>query len=399
MSNGLISDLKSLDKNGETTGKDCMTTGKMLARYRSNWQDEMDNATLYRAIAELESQSQLKEIYRRMAQAEETHARFWAEKLESHGFQLQAHKPGWRTRLLIWLAHRFGPQFILPTLSQREQVDSHAYDKQPEAHEVNMPRDEQSHARLLRTITDVSPYGMEGSKVAQLEGRHRATGGNALRAAVLGANDGLVSNLSLVMGVAGANLAGNAILITGLAGLLAGACSMALGEWLSVQSARELYERQIAIEKAELAQAPEEEKAELALIYQSKGVPEEEARILANRLLSDKENALDTLSREELGIDPKELGGSAWVAAGTSFGLFAVGAIFPVLPFFFLSGFAGVITSLLFSALALFVIGAGVTLLTGRGVLYSGFRQVIFGLLAAAITFGVGKLIGVSIGG
>jgi hypothetical protein len=160
---------------------------------------------------------------------------------------------------------------------------------------------------------------LEGGALAQIEGRHRAGGGNALRAAVLGANDGLVSNMSLVMGVAGAALSGSVILVTGLAGLLAGAFSMALGEWLSVQSSRELYERQIAIEKEEIIANPAEEAEELALIYQARGLEEAESRVLAKRILADEGSALETLSREELGIDPSELGGSAWEAAITSF--------------------------------------------------------------------------------
>lgn len=240
---------------------------------------------------------------------------------------------------------------------------------------------------------------MEGSRIAQLEGRHRAIGGNALRAAVLGANDGLLSNFSLVMGVAGANLSARSVLVTGFAGLPAGACSMALGEWLSVQSARELYQRQIEVKRQELVEVPEEEAEELALIYQAKGLPEDEARSLAKRLIDDQAQALDTLAREELGINPEDLGGSAWTAAAASFCLFAFGAIIPVAPFLFLSGWASVAASVAASALALFAIGAGITLLTGRSVLYSGARQVLFGLLAAAITFGLGRLIGAAIVG
>jgi VIT1/CCC1 family predicted Fe2+/Mn2+ transporter len=224
-------------------------------------------------------------------------------------------------------------------------------------------------------------------------------GGNALRAAVLGANDGLVSNLSLVMGVAGADLAGHTILVTGLAGLLAGSCSMALGEWLSVNSARESSQRQIATEAEELEQVPEEEKEELSLIYQAKGLPEDLAKSLAEQLITNKKTALDTLVREELGIDPEELGGSAWAAAGTSFLLFAVGAIFPVAPYFALAGMPAMLASLGASGVALFLIGAGTTLFTGRGVLVSGVRQLLVGFAAAAVTFGVGKLIGVAVTG
>jgi vacuolar iron transporter family protein len=216
---------------------------------------------------------------------------------------------------------------------------------------------------------------------------------------VLGANDGLLSNFSLVMGVAGAQLAGQAILITGMAGLLAGAGSMAMGEWISVQSSRELYERQIGVEASELEEVPDEEEEELALIYQAKGLSEQEARATASRLMADRSSALDTMSREELGIDPQELGGSAWEAAITSFVLFALGAIVPVAPFFFLSGWSAVTVSAVLSALALFGIGAAITLLTGRSVWFSGLRQVLIGGAAAALTYGLGTLLGVAIGG
>jgi VIT1/CCC1 family predicted Fe2+/Mn2+ transporter len=205
--------------------------------------------------------------------------------------------------------------------------------------------------------------------------------------------------LSLTMGVAGANLPGHGVLITGVAGLLAGASSMALGEWLSVQSSRELYQNQIKIEAEKIENAPQEEQEELALIYQSKGLPAERAHELAAHMMGDKANILDTLSREELGIDPKELGGSPWVAAITSFFLFSAGAIIPLFPYIFLHGPIAIITSLALGALALFLTGAAITLLTGKSIWVSGFRQVLIGLVAAALVFGVGKLIGISTGG
>ena len=174
---------------------------------------------------------------------------------------------------------------------------------------------------------------------------------------------------------------------------------MALGEWLSVQSSRELYQHQIKIEKEELEHNPAEEQAELALIYQAKGLPEKQAGELAAAMTADKTSILDTLAREELGIDPNELGGSATVAATTSFFLFAFGALFPLLPFAFLTGTTAVYASMAVSALALFLTGAAITLMTGRNLFYSGFRQVIIGLAAALITYGIGRLIGVSISG
>jgi VIT1/CCC1 family predicted Fe2+/Mn2+ transporter len=220
-----------------------------------------------------------------------------------------------------------------------------------------------------------------------------------LRAAVLGANDGLVSNLSLVMGVVGAEVAGRTILLTGIAGLIAGACSMAIGEWLSVTSSRELNQKQIDIEADELAAVPEEEKEELVLIYQAKGLDETQARALADRLMADKDTALDTLAREELGIDPAELGGSPYAAAASSFSLFALGAIFPVAPFLWLTGLTAVATSVVLSGFALIAIGAGTSLFTGRSFAFSAMRQLAGGLAAAAITFGVGRLIGVAMTG
>jgi VIT1/CCC1 family predicted Fe2+/Mn2+ transporter len=375
-----------------------MTESGDVRRYRANLQGEIDGAALYRALADAEPQPQLAEVYRRLAGVEERHAVAWEERLRAAGGGVPSRRPGWRTRALAWLARRFGPQVVLPTVASLERVDSGHYDGQPEARAGGLPGEERSHARLLQTI--IGPgRGLEGSSLVRLEGRHRSVGGNALRAAVLGANDGLVSNLSLVMGVAGAELSGKGILVTGIAGLLAGAGSMALGEWLSVQSSRELYESEIATEAAELAAVPEEEEEELALIYQAKGLPEEQARALARRLIASRENALDTLAREELGIDPQELGGSAWEAAVTSFVLFALGAIVPLAPFFFLTGSRAVIASLSVSAVALFLIGAGITLLTRRAVVASGLRQVVFGLAAAGLVYGIGRLIGVSLAG
>lgn len=377
-----------------------MTDKSNLDRYRSNLQDEVDSAALYRALSEAEETPELSRIYARLAEVEEEHASFWEEKLRAAaGDNLPPRRVGWRSRILAMLARRFGPQFVLPTVNSMEQADSRAYEAQEESRSTALPSQELSHARLLRTIAGPESGGLEGGALARLEGRHRAASGNALRAAVLGANDGLLSNFSLVMGVAGAALSSQSILITGLAGLLAGAGSMAMGEWISVQSSRELYERQISIEAEEIRSVPDEEEEELALIYRAKGVPEEQAREMASRIVTDDRAALDTLAREELGIDPEELGGSAYEAAITSFVLFAVGAIIPVLPFVFLSGTSAVVLSIILSALALFGIGALITLMTGRSVLYSGMRQVVVGLAAAALTYGVGSLIGTAIAG
>ena len=376
-----------------------MTDPDSASRYRTNLQGEVDSASLYRALSEAEKDPRLAQVYSRLAAVEEAHAQFWQKQLSRIGARVPGLHAGWRTRALVWLAQRFGPQFVLPSINTLEQSDVASYDKQPEAVARGLPAAERSHARIVEAIVSTAPRGLSGSALARLEGRHRAMGGNALRAAVLGANDGLVSNLSLVMGVAGAASAENTILLTGLAGLVAGACSMALGEWLSVNSSRELNQQQIDTEAAEFAANPEEEKEEMVLIYQAKGLSEPEAKALAERLMANKDSALDTLVREELGIDPEELGGSAWTAAGSSFLLFAGGAIFPVLPYFFLQGDRALVASLLFSGLALFLIGAGTSLFTGRPILFSGFRQVVIGAIAAAVTYGVGALVGVSLAG
>jgi len=374
-----------------------MLPPKDIERYRSFLEDERNSAALYRALAEYEANPKLAEVYRRMAASEEGHAKTWARKLQDAGVTPPPFKPAWRTRVLIRLARRFGPQTVLPSITKMEGKGTHDYIGQAGAE--GMAATEQSHARLLRQIGKTTVGGLEGSALAQLEGRHRSAGGNALRAAVLGANDGLVSNFSLVMGVAGAELSSNSILLTGLAGLLAGAISMALGEWISVQSSRELYQRQIEIETEEIETSPEEEIEELSLIYQSRGIDETAAHSMASQIMSDHELAVQSLSRDELGINPEDLGGSAWEAAITSFLLFALGAIIPVIPYLFLDGFNAVILSAVLSALGLFVIGAAITLFTGRPVWQSGLRQVLFGLAAALVTYFIGRLIGVSLGG
>lgn len=366
------------------------------ARLVDNLIDEANGAALYDALAEAEKDKRLAEVYRRLAKVERKHADRWRQKLEAAGEKLPKLTISWRTRTLSFLARRFGTAIVLPSVRTLEQTGGDKYSLQPDAKDFH--QDEKSHARVIQMMTSAGG-GFAGAEVAKLEGRHRTSGGNALRAAVLGANDGLVSNLSLVMGVSGAALSEHAILVTGIAGLLAGAGSMALGEWLSVQSARELYLNQIESEQEELATMPEEEEEELALIYQSRGVDEAQARAFAAGVMQNSQSALETMTREELGIDPSELSGSPWQAALTSFVLFAFGAIVPVLPFMFASGQTAVVLSIVFSTIALFVVGGAITLFTGRSVLFSGMRQVIFGLVAAALVYGVGRLLGVTMAG
>src|ERR1700751_510032 len=251
-------------------------------RYTANLQGEVDSAALYRTLAETEKNPQLAQVYRRLAAIEEAHAEYWRNHISAIDQRVPKLGPGFRTRALAWLARRFGPAFVLPTVDTLEHLDSGTYDAQPEAAAGGLPAAERSHARIIEALAAGAPGALSGSALARLEGRHRGIGGNALRAAVLGANDGLVSNMSLVMGVAGADLAPHAILVTGLAGLLAGACSMALGEWLAVSTTRESYQRQIKAEADELKQVPEEEKEELALIYQARGFPRTRPKLSRN---------------------------------------------------------------------------------------------------------------------
>jgi len=368
-------------------------------RYLENWQDEVDSAAEYRAMTASEPDPRLAKVYSNLAAMEEGHIAFWEERLRGVGAKVPPRRASWRSRVLAGIARRLGPDLVLATIAAKEAVDQNGYMNQPETAGTRMPAHERWHAKVLNQLVATQPRGLQGSFLGRLEGRHRSVGGNALRAAVLGANDGLCSNLALVMGVAGASIDNHAILITGLAGLLAGACSMALGEWVSVTSSRELAQREIRIEASELREDPEGEGEELKLIYEAKGLSPKEADTMARRLLSDRTTAIDALAREELGIDPKELGGSAWEAAVSSFVLFALGAVVPILPFLILRGTLAVAASALLSALGLWALGAAITVFTGTPVWRSGGRQVVLGLAAAALTFGIGRLIGLAVGG
>ena len=362
-------------------------------RWRRNLQGEIDGALVYEAMAANAGDDRLAQLYRRFAQSEARHAALWRDRLAAVGVGTEI-PPSVRARILALIARRGGAAVVAPIIAGQERAGRAMYDDQPEAAGTSLPAEERSHARLLQTVTG----GATGGVLGRFEGRHRAVGGNALRAAVLGANDGLVSNFSLVMGVAGASAGGSPVLVAGLAGLLAGSLSMALGEWLSVQSARELYANQIATEASELAMFPREEEEELRLIYEAKGLAPAAARDLAHQVIGgDPTVALDTMSREELGIDPQELGGSAWIAAATSFFLFGVGAIIPVIPFLVGAGGFAIAASAVLSGAALFILGAAITLLTGRHPLFAGIRQVGFGLAAAAVTFAIGTLLGTAI--
>ena len=359
---------------------------------------EVDAAFLYERIAANEDDPQVAKLFREMSGIERGHAEHAFHDLQASGAITRMPGPSWRARVLDRIGRVMGYEHVIAALMETEKGLAEATTALKQRHGQPITGSEHNHVRILQALIS-NKSRVDGEKLGKIEGRHRTVGGNALRAAVLGANDGLVSNMSLVMGVAGATQGEQGVLLAGLAGLLAGALSMALGEWISVKSSQELYERQMALEMMELETNPEGERKELALIYMAKGITEAEAQRLATELIADKGRAHAMLVKEELGINTEELKGSAWEAAIASFFLFAVGAILPVLPFFFVHGLRAIAFSIGLSAIGLFGIGSAITLFTGRSVWFSGSRQVLFGLAAAAITFGIGRLIGVSVAG
>jgi VIT1/CCC1 family predicted Fe2+/Mn2+ transporter len=345
-------------------------------RYRDNLRIERDNEALYERLAALADSPRLAQAYRRIAAGERANARFWEEQLRQLGEPVPAPWISPRIRVLGWFAQRFGTGFVMPTVVRLEHADHAA-----------TPVDRSGHRDHFATAV---------ARPVQRH-RHRTGSGNTLRAAVLGANDGLVSNVSLVMGMAGAAAGDHAVLLAGLAGLVAGACSMAMGEWLSVNSSREFYQAQITERAERFAVAPEDGRRHIANLYRDKGLQPEAAEHLAGHVAEAPRAALDMLVREELGVDPGELGGSAWSAAVSSFCMFACGALFPVAPYFFLGGVAALVASACTTLLGLTLIGLGTALFTGRGVLFSITRQAAITTAAATITYVVGHLLGVAL--
>jgi VIT1/CCC1 family predicted Fe2+/Mn2+ transporter len=373
-----------------------MASKSELRRFRSNLSDELDSAALYETLAQAEANVERRLVYSQLAASERDHAQVWSDKLRANGITIRTHRASARTRMMRALVRVFGPDFVLRTVAAAEYADRDKYAGQPDA--VQMSEEEHRHAAIVQGVANrAAPEKSRGSEIAAAESWHRGVAsGNDLRAAVLGANDGLVSNFCLIMGVAGAGTQSHTILLTAFAGLVAGACSMALGEWLSVTNARELARTQIAREADELEHTPDAERHELALIYQSKGLDPAEARRVAAQMMRDKHKALDTLTREELGLDPAELGGNPWSAALVSFALFSAGALFPALPFLWARGASGIVQCIALSGIGLAAIGVFTSLFNGRGAAFSAARQVVIGMIAAGFTFGIGRLLGVS---
>ena len=370
-----------------------------VSKLKSQLQIEVDTAFLYESIALIQSDENLSRVLHSLADIEKGHAKHMLEKVHSLDSNYPMPETSSRAKLQLRLGKLFGYSSIISSLSNIEKQfavnaikNKIELDEKPTGFEHN-------HLNIIEAVNNNAALNVSGGLLSKFESRHKSVGGNALRAAVLGSNDGLVSNMSLVMGVAGAAVSHTTILLTGIAGLLAGAISMAMGEWLSVQSSRELNQRQIDLEMEELEASPEEEKKELILLYQAKGMNIEEAKKLAEKAFENPQTAIDAIITEELGIDKEELGGSAWEAAIASFLLFSVGAIIPLYPFMIFDGEKAILLSLGSSVVGLFGIGAAITLLTGKSIWFSGLRQVAFGLAAAGVTYGIGTLIGVSLAG
>ena len=361
-----------------------------------SWKDERDSAAVYEALASIERNPRLSQLFRKLAAAEQEHSQFWRERLEALGHAVPEYRPSLRTRILVELARRFGVAFVIPSITARELADRDRYANQEDASSVKLSKDERGHAAVMRMIGAGRHVGVDSQGAV---GTSYAMFGNNLRAAVLGATDGLASNFCLLMGMAGGGALRPTILLTGFAGLIAGACSMALGEWLSVTNARELARSQIDRELEQMRATPDWARKELALIYETKGKGEEEARRAADRLIAQGPDAVGELIRTELSIDSTHLGVSPISAAMYSFLLFAVGALVPLLPFFVASSSTpAIVVSVGLSLAALFVLGLLTSFFNGRSPMFSGLRQIAIGAAAALVTYAAGRGFGAVVG-
>ena len=367
-------------------------------RSLENLKLEQDAIYLYDRLAEIETDPKRAATFKRIASNERRHADIWATRLTEMGTAVptaSGARP--RVRMIVLLARMLGTNRVADLVRALEGDEEQAYAGQLTPETAAIAADEREHAALWDEMTGRTQIGSgtDGRTLAE-EAWHRGGRSGTLRAAVFGANDGLVSNLSLIMGVAGASSNNQVIVLAGVAGLLAGAFSMAAGEYVSMQSQRELFEHQIAIEREEMRVMPDVEEQELSDIYRAKGLSEDDSDRIAASLMKDPETALDTKLREELGLDPNELG-SPFGAASSTFAAFGIGAILPLIPFLVTTGPAAFIGGLALSFVALFAVGAAVSLVTGRGILFSGTRQVVIGAAAATITYAVGTIFGATI--
>lgn len=371
--------------------------------------DERAAARVYRTLAET-TQGSRRDALLELAAIEDRHAAHWASLLEERGVALPPEQPDLDAdqQALLARAHQLGLDAVLPELERAERDAQGVYDDEPFAAD-GMATDERVHERVLSQMRDPDALPqhtppsepMSGDEIraefARNEPWHRADKSGTLRAAIFGVSDGLVSNAALIMGFAGSGVANSTVAFAGLAGLFAGAFSMAAGEYVSVAGQRDVFAREIALEAAELKEHPQDEARELALLYQAKGMDPAMAQAAADKIISNPKIALDTLVREELGLDPGDLGSPVRVAV-SSFSAFAVGAALPLLPFVVLPGSAAVVVAIVLTALALLGVGGLVGRLSGAGIVKSALRQFGVGAAAAAVTYLIGSGIGGSVG-
>ena len=337
----------------------------------TSWAEEKRAAYLYRVVAECEAGTPREKLFLGLAAEAEGQAAIWEKKVCAAGVSVPPFVADVRSRVVAGLVRRHGPRRLRSVLAAMKVRGMSVY--------------------ATGGSGKVFPHRLDDV------GHHRGlSGGGNLRAAVFGVNDGLISNASLIMGVAGAIADHAVIVLTGVAGLVAGAFSMAAGEYVSVRSQREMYEYQIGLERDELVEYPQEEAHELALIYEARGIAPDEAQRMAQQIITDPEQALDTLAREELGLNPEDLG-SPWGAALFSFVSFAAGSAIPLLPFLLGLGNASLPTAIALTAVALFAVGATLSLFTGRSAMMSGLRMLAIGAAAGGVTYLVGKLLGVTL--
>ena len=364
------------------------TDKELKKKYKSYLAEEVDGIFIYQQLAEIENDSNLVEIYSHLAESEQRHVDLWQQELAKLDADNTLPEPSIRAKSLMWIARKFSPDLVLPVIKAFESDAASMYVGDSVAELEMLPADEASHARVFAALESSS--GASGNMISRLEQRHSSFASrDTLRAGVLGSSDGLVSNMLLVAGFAGANPSQEAVVLAGFAGLLAGSISMGLGEWISVTTTKEAAQAQIAVETEELRLDPDAEKRELELIYQAKGVSKEHAKALVESIFQSPDNARDTMVREELGINLDDIG-SPWKAAISSFLLFSVGAIIPVIPFLFGNSVAHILVAGVLCALGLFTLGGLVTLLTGQSILKSGFRQMTIGVSIASLTFAIG---------
>jgi len=369
-----------------------------LARLRSYWLDEVEAAQAYERLAEATDDERTRRLLRQMRDVERQHAARWEARIRELGGELPRPPSGRKARWLALLARVAGQDWVFRRLEEAEQRAVAAYgadliDPVAAAIAAEAKADEHEHAIALGVIRRAKTQGPEA--ILSRERWHRG-GGGAVRELVFGINDGLVSTLSLVSGVAGADPGRGVILLAGVAGLLAGAISMAAGAYISTKSEREVYEAEVERERRELEENPEEELEELRILYELKGFSREEAERMVERIAQDEELLLEGLLRDELGLMPERFP-NPWKAGAFSGIAFVVGAVIPLAAYLFLEGMLAVIVSAGLSAAALFAIGVAKGLFTGRSWWRSGLEMVGIGLFATVVTYLIGTLFGVQV--